>query len=114
MARTISVVYKHELGVERVKQLVDDQFNKIKVDYVDKIGNAELTWVGDTAEVQTVVLNQKASAEVACAASEVGIKIQLPWVVAGLSSIIETMLRAHVGGIDANKEAAKLPPAASH
>ena len=113
MSRTISVVFKHQLGLERVKQLVDDQFKTIKVDYVDKIGNAEMTWVGDTAEVHTVVLNQAASAEVACAPTEVGVTIQLPWVVAGLSGMIEAMLRKHVGAIDVKKDAPDTPPAAS-
>ena len=113
MSRTISVVFKHQLGLERVKQLVDDQFKTIKVDYVDKIGNAELTWVGDTAEVHTVVLNQAASAEVACAPTEVGVTIQLPWVVAGLSGMIEAMLRKHVGAIDVKKDAPETSPAAA-
>ena len=92
MSRTITVVFKHQLGVERVKQLVDEQFASLKAAYVEKIG---------TADIQILVLGQKASGEVAVAEHDATVTIQLPWLLAGLSGTIESLLRNHVDAIDA-------------
>ena len=107
MSRTITVVYKHQLGVERIKQSVDEHFAAIKTAYIDKIGNVEMTWVGDTAEVRTVILGQKATAEVVVTEHDVTIRIQLPWLISGLSGTIESILRNQVDLIDAKQQ----PPA---
>lgn len=113
MSRTITVVFKHQLGVERVKQLVDEQFASLKAAYVEKIGNAELTWAGDTADIQILVLGQKASGEVAVAEHDATVMIQLPWLLAGLSGTIESLLRNHVDAIDAKPPATQQQPPAT-
>ena len=111
MTGTISLATKNDLGVAEAKRRVSDGFAQLKADYLDRIGGtAEMTWEGDTAHVGVKALAQDATAQVAVTADEIKLEIQLPWLLAGFSGMIEALIRDRAGILRPNGKGEEPPP----
>lgn len=93
MSRTISMTFPHDLTVPEVKKRVTERFDLLKSEYIDKIGHAELAWVGDVAHLQARALGQSASASITVEPITVKVEIELPWLLAAMASKIEGVLQ---------------------
>ena len=106
MARTIQLHVKHDLGAALAKQRVADRFGILKTAYIDKIGSAAMTWADDVALVEATALGQKAKATVAVGDAEITLRIELPWLLAGMAGTIESVLKGNADALHGQPEAA--------
>ena len=95
MSRSIVMTFPHELGVAEAKRRINDRFELLKREYVDKIGRAEMTWVGDVAHLRVAALGQTATAEIDIKTSEIRIEVHLPWLLAAMANKVEGLLKAN-------------------
>ena len=50
MSRSITMTFPHELGVADAKRRIDERFELLRREYIEKIGRADIAWVaGRTA-----------------------------------------------------------------
>ena len=106
MARSIDLHVKHDLGAAMAKQRVTDRFATLKTDYIDKIGGAAMTWDGDVAHVDATALGQKAKASIAVGEADLTIRIELPWLLAGMAGTIESVLKKNADALHGQPKAA--------
>jgi hypothetical protein len=95
MQKTISITLPHALGVAEAKRRVQDQLERMRKEYVDKVGHSQVSWTGDEAKVDVAALGQAASATIAVLPDALRIEVELPWVLAALSSKVQGFLQAN-------------------
>ena len=107
MARSIVIMSKHDLGIEGAKQRLSDRFAALKKTYVDRIGAADLTWDGCVGQAWATALGQKGTATIDVEANHLKIEIQLPWLLAGMAGMVESIIK---GNADALQPAGAIAP----
>ena len=95
MSKPIHLEVKHDLGIAGAKRAIVDRFAILKANYIDKIGTAELSWAGDVGTVRAIALGQKATATVLVGATDITIDIALPFLLSGMSGMIESVLKSN-------------------
>jgi len=85
----------HTLGVAEAKRRVQDQIERLRTEYVDKIGQSQINWTGDQARIDVSALGQAASATIDVLPDSLRIEVQLPWVLAALSSKVQGFLTSN-------------------
>lgn len=95
MSRSLSMTFPHDLGVSEAKRRINERFELLKSQYVDKIGHAEMVWVGDVANLRVAALGQTATAEIDVQAADIKIEVQLPWLLAAMANKIQGVLESN-------------------
>jgi hypothetical protein len=95
MPKTISITLPHDLGTAEAKRRVQDQLDRLRHEYVDKIGQSQVNWTGDLARVDVSVLGQAAGATIDVFPDMLRIEVELPWVLAALSNKVQTFLTSN-------------------
>ena len=95
MSRSLTMTFPHDLGVPEAKRRIAERFELMKHEYVDKIGHAEIVWVGDVANLRVAALGQTATAEVAVMPAEVKIEVHLPWLLAAMANKVQGLLKTN-------------------
>ncbi len=106
MSRSITLRVNHDLGVALAKQRVSDRFAVLNTSTIAKFGTAALSWTEDVGHVDATALGQKAKATVAVAETEMTIVIELPWLLAGMSGMIESILKGNADALHREPKAA--------
>jgi hypothetical protein len=92
MAKSIVVSLPHALGVAEAKRRVNQQLEILRSEYIGKIGQSELSWTGDRADVRVMALGQTTTGQIDVTADTVRIEVQLPWLLAAISGKVEALL----------------------
>lgn len=95
MSRSIVMTFPHELGVAEAKKRIDERFDLLKREYVEKIGRADIAWVGDVAHLRVAALGQTATAEVDIQPASIRVEVHLPWLLAGMANKIQSLLKSN-------------------
>ena len=95
MSRSIIMTFPHEFGVPEVKRRIDERFALLKTQYIDKVGHAELVWVGDVANLRASAVGQSATAEIEVQPANIRVEIHLPWLLAGFANKVQALLQAN-------------------
>ena len=95
MSQSITMTFPHALGVEEAKRRIGERFEILKSTYVDKVGHAELAWVGDVAHLRARALGQTATAEIDVRQTEIKVEIHLPWLLATMAGKVERLLKSN-------------------
>ena len=95
MSRSIVMTFPHELGVAEAKRRISERFDLMKREYVDKVGRADMTWVGDVAHLRVAALGQNATAEIDIKRADIRIEVHLPWLLAAMANKVEGLLKAN-------------------
>ena len=93
MSRSIVMTFPNEIGVAEARRRIDERFGVLKHEYVDKIGSADMTWVGDVAHLRIAALGQNATAEIDVKQSDIRIEVHLPWLLATMANKVQGFLR---------------------
>ena len=99
MSRSITLRVRHDLGVALAKRRVSDRFEVLEASTMSKFGTASLDWVGDVGHVDATAIGQKAKATVTVAETEITIAIELPWLLAGMAGMIESILKGNADAL---------------
>ncbi len=94
MTKTLAVTLPHDLGVAEAKRRVDEQIERLRAQYVDKIAHSTVDWSGDQAKVFVAALGQSATALLNVFADNIRIEVELPWMLAALSGKLEGLLKS--------------------
>ena len=86
MSRSIVMAFPHDLSVPEAKKRINERFDLLKSQYVDKIGHAEVVRVGDVALIKVSALAQNEPANIRC-------EIHLPWLLAAMANKVEGLLQ---------------------
>jgi Putative polyhydroxyalkanoic acid system protein (PHA_gran_rgn) len=92
MSNSIVITLPHRLGAEEAKRRIVGGIELLRRNYLDKIAYSEVTWNGDTANVRVVAFGQTATAQVYVMNDALRIEVQLPWILAALTSKIQGVL----------------------
>lgn len=95
MSRSITMTFPHELGVAEAKRRIGERFELMKREYVDKIGRADIAWVGDTAHLRVAALGQNATAEIEVKPADIRVEVHLPWLLAAMANKVEGLLKSN-------------------
>ena len=95
MSRSITMTFPHELGVAEAKKRIDERFELLKREYVDKVGRADIAWVGDIAHLRVSALGQNATAEIDVKAADIRVEVHLPWLLAAMANKVERLLQTN-------------------
>lgn len=95
MSRSIVMTFPHDLGATEAKRRINERFDLLKREYVDKIGKAEIAWVGDVAHLRVAALGQTATAEIEVKPADIRIEVHLPWLLAAMANKIEGLLKSN-------------------
>jgi len=94
MAKTIGITVPHALGVAEAKRRVDAEITRLRSEYVDKIAQSSIAWDGDQAKVFVAALGQSANGTINVLPDTIRIEVELPWMLAALSSKVEGLLQS--------------------
>jgi Putative polyhydroxyalkanoic acid system protein (PHA_gran_rgn) len=92
MSNSIVITLPHRLGAEEAKRRIVGGIELLRRNYLDKLAYSEATWNGDTANVRVVAFGQTATAQVYVMNDALRIEVQLPWILAALTSKIQGVL----------------------
>lgn len=95
MTDAITVSIPHRLGAEAAKKRVSERIEQMRRDYMDKIARSEVSWSGDTANLQVWAMGQTATAKIDVLADALNIEVRLPWILAALSGKIRDVLASN-------------------
>lgn len=95
MSRSITMTFPHDLSVPEAKKRIDERFDLLKQQYIDKVGRAELAWVGDVAHLRCSAIGQTATAEIDIQPKDIRVEIQLPWLLAAIAGKVEKALQSN-------------------
>jgi hypothetical protein len=95
MSRSITMSFPHDLSVPDAKKRISERFDLMKSQYIDKVGQAELAWVGDIAHLRASALGQTATCEIAVEPATVRVEIHLPWLLAAMAGKVERLLQTN-------------------
>lgn len=93
MSRAITMTFPNDVGVDEAKRRITAQCEKVKREYVDRIGRADLGWVGDTAHIHVGALGQTVEATIAVGAQEIKVEVQLPWLLSAMAGKIQGLIQ---------------------
>ncbi len=93
MSRSIVMSFPHDLAVADAKKRINERFALLKKQYVDKVGQAEMVWVGDVAHLRVAAIGQTATAEIDVKAADIRVEIHLPWLLAAMANKVESLLK---------------------
>ena len=93
MSRSIVMSFPNELGVAEAKRRINERFGVLKHEYVDKVGSADMTWVGDVAHLRVAALGQNATAEIDVKQADIRIEVHLPWLLATMANKVQGFLQ---------------------
>lgn len=89
------MTFPNDLGVEEAKRRITEQCEKVKREYVDKVGRADLGWVGDTAHIHVGALGQNVDATIDVGPQEIKIEVQLPWLLSAMAGKIQSLVKSN-------------------
>ncbi|MGH6840835.1 MAG: polyhydroxyalkanoic acid system family protein [Methylocella sp.] len=92
MSNSIVITVPHRVGAEEAKRRIAGGIEILRRDYIDKLAHSEANWNGDTANLRVVAFGQTATAQVYVMNDAVRIEVQLPWILAALTSKIQGVL----------------------
>ncbi len=95
MSRSITMSFPHELSVPEAKKRISERFDLLKTQYIDKVGRAELAWVGDVAHLRASAIGQTATAEIEVQPANIRVEIHLPWLLAAMAGKVEGLLKSN-------------------
>ena len=95
MSRSITMSFPHELSVPEAKKRISERFDLLKTQYIDKVGHAELAWVGDVAHLRASAIGQTATAVIEVQPANIRVEIQLPWLLAAMAGKVEGLLKSN-------------------
>ena len=95
MSRSITMSFPHELSVPEAKKRISERFDLLKTQYIDKVGRAELAWVGDVAHLRASAIGQTATAQIEVQPANIRVEIHLPWLLAAMASKVEGLLASN-------------------
>ena len=95
MSRSITMTFPHDLGIAEAKRRINERFELLKREYVDKIGKADIAWVDDTANLRVAALGQNATAEIEVRPTDIRIEVHLPWLLAAMANKVEGLLKSN-------------------
>jgi hypothetical protein len=95
MSRSITMTFPHDLGVDEAKRRIAERFDMLNREYVDKIGHAEIAWVGDLANLRVAALGQTATAEIEVKAAAIKVEVHLPWLLAAMANKVRGLLQTN-------------------
>ena len=95
MSRSIVMTFPHELGVAEAKKRITERFDLVRSQYIEKIGSAEIAWVGDVAHLRVAALGQNATAEIDVKPADIRVEVHLPWLLAAMAGKIEGLLKTN-------------------
>jgi hypothetical protein len=93
MSTSIVITLPHRLGAEEAKRRIAGGIELLRRDYIDKLAYSEVNWNGDTANLRVVAFGQTATAQLYVMSDAVRIEVQLPWILAALTSKIQGVLK---------------------
>lgn len=93
MSRSIVMSFPHDLAVPDAKRRISERFDLMKAQYIDKVGHAELVWVGDVAHLKAAALGQTATAEIEVQPANIRVEVHLPWLLAAMATKVEGLFR---------------------
>lgn len=93
MSRSIVMTFPHDFAVAEAKKRIAERFDALKAQYVDKIGHAEMVWVGDVAHLRVAAIGQTATAEIEVKANDIRVEVHLPWLLAAMANKVEGLLK---------------------
>ena len=99
MSRSITMTFPHELGVPDAKKRIAERFDLLKSQYIDKVGHAELAWVGDVAHMRCSAIGQTATATIDVQPKDIRVEIQLPWLLAAIAGKVEKALQSNANDV---------------
>jgi hypothetical protein len=99
MSRSISMTVPHDLGTTEAKKRIAERFDVLKREYVDKIGQAEVVWVGDTASLRVAALGQTVTAVIDVRPAEVKIEVELPWLLAAMATKVQSLVKSNADDV---------------
>ena len=85
----ITVTVPHNLGVETAKKRLAERIEALRLEYVEKVAQSEVSWAGDVATIRVAALGQTATAQMTVLADMVRIEVQLPWLLAKLAGTLQ-------------------------
>lgn len=92
MSNSIVITLPHRLGAEEAKRRIVEGIELLRRNYLDKLAYSEANWNGDTANLRVVALGQTATAQIYVMNDALRIEVQLPWILAALTSKIQGVL----------------------
>lgn len=95
MSRSISMSFPHDLAPAEAKRRINERFDLLKSQYVDKIGSAEMVWVNDVANLRVAALGQTATATIDVQPKDIKIEVQLPWLLAAMGNKLQGLLKSN-------------------
>ena len=93
MSRSINMSFPHDLGVPEAKKRISERFDLMKTQYIDKVGQAELVWTGDIANLRASAIGQTATARIDVQPANIVVVIELPWLLAAMANKVEGLLQ---------------------
>ena len=93
MSRSIVMTFPHDFAVAEAKKRITERFDALKAQYVDKIGHAEMVWVGDVAHLRVAAIGQTATAEIEVKSNDIRVEVHLPWLLAAMANKVEGLLK---------------------
>ena len=95
MAKSIVVTFPHDLSVAEAKKRISEQVEVVKKTYIERVGKAEMAWVGDIAHLRVSAVGQTTTAEIDVKPAEIRVEVHLPWLLAALANKIEGLLKSN-------------------
>jgi hypothetical protein len=92
MPKSIVITVPHDLGAEAAKKRVAEGVERMRREYVDKFAYSEVVWIEQTANLRVVAFGQTALAQIDVGHEQLRIEVRLPWILAGLTTTIQSVL----------------------
>ncbi|HZM07667.1 MAG TPA: polyhydroxyalkanoic acid system family protein [Methylocella sp.] len=95
MSNSIVITVPHNLGAEEAKQRIVERLERLRRDYVDRLGYSEVNWSGDTADLRVVAFGQTVTGKICVMSDSLRVEVQLPWILAALTNKIQGVLKSN-------------------
>jgi hypothetical protein len=95
MSNSIVITVPHNLGAEEAKRRIVERLERLRRDYVDRLGYSEVNWSGDTADLRVVAFGQTATGKISIMSDSLRVEVQLPWILAALTNKIQGVLKSN-------------------
>ena len=105
MSKPIVLKTRHKLGAEVVKQRISERFETLKRTVkLDRVGDARISWEGDTATISAKALGQRAKALIVVGEHDMTITIDLPALLAPFRGAIVAFIEKQEGAVKGTPE----------
>jgi hypothetical protein len=95
MSNSIVITVPHNLGAEEAKRRIVERLERLRRDYVDRLGYSEMNWSGDTADLRVVAFGQTVTGKICVMSDSLCVEVQLPWILAALTNKIQGVLKSN-------------------